>query len=391
MMNQHPHRWIILMMFMVAHAVNDGFQWIVPPLLPAIREHFDLSYSEIGGFFTLFRFFGNILQAPTAYLVYFAPASALLAGGLLWLSAGMFLLSLSTSYWMLVWIGAISGCGRATYHPLAVTTLSRVFGRDVLGKAIGLHLSGSSAGNVIAPLLVGLLLTNFSWRLPLQVWSMMGIAAGLSLFFFLKRQKGSLHVTGKTPRWPFFSRPILIYLAAEGSWGIAQSGMMSFLPLFLVDHRSFSQQEAAAIYGAMALSGLLCRPFLGALMDWMGRRKPVIISGYIIAGLSLLTLTISESRLVLYAPIVLLGIFGQGHSGLSDTFMIERIPSHRREETLGFIYTVRMSIASLTPVLIGILSERISLVNAFLILAAVPALSAILLSQAEERHVEMEG
>jgi len=35
---QHRHRWFILMMFMLAHAVNDGFGWIIPPLLPAIRE-----------------------------------------------------------------------------------------------------------------------------------------------------------------------------------------------------------------------------------------------------------------------------------------------------------------------------------------------------------------
>ena len=67
-------------MFMIAHGVNDGFGWIIPPLLPALREHFHLSYSQMGVLLTLYRFFGNLFQAPAAYLVHFAPASLILGG-----------------------------------------------------------------------------------------------------------------------------------------------------------------------------------------------------------------------------------------------------------------------------------------------------------------------
>ena len=45
---QPRNPWLILVVFMVAHGVNDGFLWIIPPLLPAIREHFQLSYTEMG-------------------------------------------------------------------------------------------------------------------------------------------------------------------------------------------------------------------------------------------------------------------------------------------------------------------------------------------------------
>jgi hypothetical protein len=38
--------------------------------------------------------------------------------------------------------------------------------------------------------------------------------------------------------------------------------------------------------------------------------------------------------------------------------MIELIPSHRREETLGFMYTLRMGIASISPFIVGFLSEQ---------------------------------
>lgn len=385
---KRKHRWLILLVFMIAHGVNDGFGWIIPPLLPVIREYFNLSYTEMGAFFTLYRFFGNIFQAPAAYLVHLAPISFILVGGLLWSSVGMFLATLSTSYGKLLWISAVSGIGRSPYHPLAVTTLSRIFGRESLGRAMALHLSGSSAGMVIAPFMVGLLLSRYSWQLPIQIWSALGVLAGLNLFFFLRHQKGNLQPKSKSLSWPFFSRSLGIYLVAVSTWGISQSGLMAFLPLFLVDHRGFSTGKAAATFGIMALAGTFCRPFVGALMDRMGRRKPVIIGGFVISSLSILTISTIDTLWVLYGAIVLLGTFGSGQSGLADTLMIEMIPSQRREETLGTVYTVRMGIASMSPVLVGFASERISLDNSFLILAGVGGLAALFLSLAKEKPVE---
>ena len=120
-------------------------------------------------------------------------------------------------------------------------------------------------------------------------------------------------------------------------------------------------------------------------MDRMGRRKPIIILGFLISALSILGLTSINIPWATYLFVVLLGTFGSGHAGLADTFMIEMIPSQRREETLGFVYTLRMGIASLSPLIVGFSSERISLSSVFLILASVPVLSAFFLSFAKEK------
>ncbi|MEO0248668.1 MAG: hypothetical protein ABIN58_03795, partial [candidate division WOR-3 bacterium] len=104
---------------------------------------------------------------------------------------------------------------------------------------------------------------------------------------------------------------------------------------------------------------------------------------------SIFGLAIMKSFLIMYLCIALLGVFGSGHSGLSDTLMIEMIPSHRREETIGFIFTVRMSIGSLAPILVGSIAERIPLPHIFMILAAVPLFTASILSFAEEKPADM--
>jgi MFS family permease len=93
-------------------------------------------------------------------------------------------------------------------------------------------------------------------------------------------------------------------------------------------------------------------------------------------------------RWALYIPLFLLGIFGAGHSGLADTFMIESIPSHRREETIGLVYTFRMGISAAAPLLVGILSEWTTIEHTFLILAFLPGFAALLISSAEEKQMD---
>ena len=241
---------------------------------------------------------------------------------------------------------------------------------------------------VVGPFLVGLLLGLYSWRLPLQIWSAAGAAAALTLFLFMRRQKHDLQAEHKILRWPFLSRSIGFYVLAVCIWAIAQSGLMTFLPLFLVDYRGFSTATAAIIFGMMAISGVVGRPFIGALMDRMRRRKPVVIGGYIIGGLAILMFTTIDNLWLIYLAVVLVGIFGSGHTGLSDTLLIEMIPSYRREETLGFYYSIRMAMGSLSPVAVGWASERISLYGSFVTLSALAGLAALILTVTEERAVE---
>lgn len=385
---ENKNRWLILIAFMIAHGINDGFGWIIPPLLPFIRDYFNLSYAEMGGIFSIFRFTSSVPQAPAAYLVHLFPASSVLTGGLIWSSIGMFIASFSTTYAALFWLSAFSGLGRATYHPLAVTILSRIFGRNRLGRAIGFHLSGSGAGMVLAPFLVGLLLTRFSWRLPLQVWCGLGLAVGVGLAYFLRHYQKEVNPDIRKFQWPFFSRPLMMYILSSSIWGISQSGVLTFTALFLVDERGFQPESAAAVFGLMSLAGLTCRPFLGALMDSMGRRKPIIIAGFVISAISILSMVYITHNGLLFVPLILLGIFGSGHSGLADTFMIESIPSSRREETLGFVYTLRMGISAISPLLIGILAEWIKIENAFLFMSALPVVASAIFLFADEKPLD---
>ena len=360
---------LLLIVFMVAHAANDGFNAIFPPLLPLIREHFHLNYAQLGGFLSFFRFFGSFLQIPVSYLAHFIPSSTIMVSGLLWLSTGMLLATFAGSYWMLASAFSFAGIGRASYHPLSFSLLSRVFPKKSLGRTIGLHMGASSAAHLIAPFLVILLANRFGWYWPIRLWSLYGIMAALFLLVVLRRQIGKERkVEGKALRLPYISSSLVFYCLFRICWAIARNGMSTFLPLFLVEKAHFSIKVATLYYIAMYLIEVMTRPMIGAFSDKVGKRKPVIMGECILFGILFLSLTIFQTQLVLLVIILGIGLFAGTIPVVAQTYAIEMIPTEHRERTLGLVFTIMTATTTFTPLIVGFLADYFGLIQSFIIL-----------------------
>jgi FSR family fosmidomycin resistance protein-like MFS transporter len=360
---------LLLIAFMVAHAANDGFNAIFPPLLPLIREHFHLSYAQLGGFLSLFRFFGSVLQIPVGYLAHFIPSSTIMVWGLFWVSTGMLLATFAGSYWMLASACSFAGIGRASYHPLSFSLLSRVSPRKRLGRIIGLHMGASSAAHLIAPFLIILLADRFGWYWPIRLWCLYGIMAAFILLVVLRRQIGKERkVEGKALRLPYISSSLVFYCLFRICWAIARNGMSTFLPLFLVEKAHVSIKVATLYYVAMYLIEVMTRPMIGAFSDRVGRRKPVILSGCVLFGILFLALTVFQTKLVLLVIILGIGLFAGTIPVVGQTYAIEMIPSEQRERTLGFVFTIMTATTTFTPLIVGFLADYFGLMQSFIIL-----------------------
>jgi FSR family fosmidomycin resistance protein-like MFS transporter len=360
---------LLLIAFMVAHAANDGFNAIFPPLLPLIREHFQLSYAQLGGFLSFFRFFGNFLQIPVGYLVHFLPSSTIMVSGLLWLSTGMLLATFAGSYWMLASSFSFAGIGRASFHPLSFSLLSKVSPKKRLGRIFGLHMGASSAAHLIGPFLVILLANRFGWYWPIRIWCLYGIMAAIFLLVvFRRRTVTERKVEGKALRLPYISSSLVFYCLFRICWAVARNGMGTFLPLFLVEKAHFPIKVATLYYIAMYLMEVMTRPMIGALSDKVGKRKPVIMGECVLFGILFLALTIFQTKLVLLVIILGIGLFAGTITVVAQTYAIEMIPSEHRERTLGFVFTINTGATTFTPLIIGFLAEYFGLIQSFIIL-----------------------
>lgn len=360
---------LLLIAFMVGHAANDGFNAIFPPLFPLIREHFHLSYAQLGGFLSLFRFFGSFLQIPVGYLAHFIPSSTIMVSGLIWVSTGMLLATFAGSYWMLASACSFAGIGRASYHPLSFSLLSRVSPKERLGRIMGLHMGASSAAHLIAPFLIILLADRFGWYWPIRLWCLYGIMAAFILLVVLRRQIGKERkVEGKLLRLPYISSSLVLYCLFIICWAIARNGMSTFLPLFLVEKAHVSIKVATLYYVAMYLIEVMTRPMIGAFSDRVGRRKPVILSGCVLFGILFLALTVFQTKLVLLVIILGIGLFAGTIPVVGQTYAIEMIPSEQRERTLGFVFTIMTATTTFTPLIVGFLADYFGLMQSFIIL-----------------------
>lgn len=360
---------LLLIAFMVAHAANDGFNAIFPPLLPLIREHFHLSYAQLGGFLSLFRFFGSFLQIPVGYLAHFIPSSTIMVSGLFWVSTGMLLATFAGSYWMLASACSFAGIGRASYHPLSFSLLSRVSPKERLGRIMGLHMGASSAAHLIAPFLIILLADRFGWYWPIRLWCLYGIMAAFILLVVLRRQIGKERkVEGKALRLPYISSSLVLYCLFIICWAIARNGMSTFLPLFLVEKAHVSINVATMYYIAMYLIEVMTRPMIGAFSDKLGKRKPVIMGECVLFGILFLSLTIFQTKLVLLVIILGIGLFAGTIPVVAQTYAIEMIPSEQRERTLGFVFTIMTATTTFTPLIVGFLADYFGLMQSFIIL-----------------------
>jgi len=377
----------VMMAFMLAHAATDGFDALFPPLLPLIREYYNLSYSELGGFITLFRFFGGILQIPFGYLAYYVPSITIMVYGLLWLSVGLLIATFAKSYWTLASAFSVAGIGHATYHPLSFSILSKLFRREILGRIIGLHMGASSAAHLVGPFVVFLTANRFGWYWPIRVWCLFGIFAAIFLLIVLSRhaereQRGS----EKALKLPFISTSLILYVIFRIGWGAASKGMAEFLPLFLVETAQFSVNFATLYFMAMYLVELFARPFVGNISDKFGKRKLFILIECGICIIFFLTLTIFKTKWLLLFSILSIGFLAGTIPVVANAYVIEMVPYEQRDRTMGYLFTANNAANTLSPLLTGFIADNFGLMKSFIILSGILTLSLISLFFSKENN-----
>ena len=78
------------------------------------------------------------------------------------------LASFAGDFWTFALLLAVAGLGDAAWHPIATGVLTRILpGRR--GEALGIHAIDGSLATVLAPLVVGYLLSFMDWRDALRI------------------------------------------------------------------------------------------------------------------------------------------------------------------------------------------------------------------------------
>lgn len=376
--------WLITL----GHSLTHWYPATFYLLLPIIGNELGLSFSQIGLIMTCQYIAGAVANMPAGVLVDTVGRKGLLmAVSLFWVGFPYLLMSFTHSYVMLLLCVVMVGVGNSLWHPTAIPTLTRRF-PERKGLVLSLHGMGGNAGDAIAPLVVGSLLTLLSWREVVVLNVLPGLLMSLLLLVFLGtlqlgRKKPASTVTAASYEEPaaqsltdyaaglrqLFRNRSLVLLSTSGAFrSMTQNALLTFLPLFLAREMGYSPFLIGASMFALQAAGFAAAPVAGHLSDRLGRRSVVMTSMAMTAAV-LLFMTLAGKSQAFVAFIAVLGFFLYALRPVLQAWLLETTPKNMGGSSIGILFGAQSLGASVGPLIGGLIADSYGLGATFYFLA----------------------
>src|SRR5690606_31613341 len=109
----------ILVAISVSHMLNDLMQSVIPAIYPILKDEFMLTFGQIGLIQLAFQLTASILQPVVGIYTDKRPQPFSLAVGMGVTLCGLLMVSIASSYPMLLLAVALIGMGSSIFHPEA--------------------------------------------------------------------------------------------------------------------------------------------------------------------------------------------------------------------------------------------------------------------------------
>lgn len=372
--------WILLTVA-VGWLVLTGGQFLVPAVLPQVKESFGIGNTGGGLAITVLWATYGLTQTPAGLLSDRFGERHLLAGSLL-LSAGS-VVALGAAPVYLAFLAGCAAFGLAggLYAPARGMLLSRTF-PAADGTAIGLTLAAGSLGSAILPFLAGTLVGTTGWRplvagllVPLVV---VGALAGWTVPRRERTADPDVPPLGELAadvlRAVRIGRVTVMITALTLTVFVFQ-GLSAFLVTYLVDVERFDQRVAAGLFALVFVSGAACQVGGGVAADRIGERAVAVTA----AGIGVLTVgavPFVDGLVPFVALSVLLGTqFALWP--VSNAYIIDALPESVRGTAWGSLRTAFFLVAATGPTVVGALADRGLFDETFLLLAGITAVATV--------------
>ncbi|MCQ1950082.1 MFS transporter [Arthrobacter sp. zg-Y859] len=153
--------------------------------------------------------------------------------------------------------------------------------------------------------------------------------------------------------------------------------LMTTMALYTVQEFSASDSAAGFASGSFVLGALAARVFAGKFLDFVGRRRLLVVSLAVFVVASLLYIPASSLALLLTVRILHGMAFGAASTSISASVM-GLIPVHRRGEGTGYFGISTTLATAVGPFLAVFLAESVSYRALFLFAAGCAAVALVL-------------
>jgi FSR family fosmidomycin resistance protein-like MFS transporter len=303
----------VLFSIAFAHLLNDLMQAVIPSTYPILKANFDLSFTQIGLITFVFQATASLLQPFVGFYTDKKPKPYSLVMAMIFTIAGLSLLAVSSSFWMLLVAVALVGVGSSIFHPEA-SRVAFLGSGGKRGLAQSIFQLGGNAGSAIGPLLVALVVaphgqTYVIWFVVAGVIGI-GILSRIAVWYenHLTARKQKKNSTADE-LLPLSNKQvtisIIVLLVLIFSKFFYMASMSNYFTFYLISKFSVSVQDSQFylfIFLASVAAGTLIG---GPLGDHFGRKYIIWFS---ILGAAPFTLLLPYANL--FWTNVLAGVIG---------------------------------------------------------------------------------
>jgi ACS family hexuronate transporter-like MFS transporter len=284
--------WIAVLLFF-ATLLNYFDRQILALISPVLRDRFSLSAQQYAHLFTAFLLGYTAMQLIAGWIVDRLGARLGLMLAMLWWSAAGTAAGFARSPRQLAWCLFLMGIGEAANWPSAVKAIGEWFSPATRATAVGFFNAGSSAGAVIAPVVVTALTQHYSWRAAF-------FACGFLALLWIGPWRLLYVRPPQILKQETLAQPRLAYLRDRRAWGVILARLFAdsiwyFYIFWLPDYLTHVQSVGLARLGAIAWIPFLAAGlgnFVGGTVSGylMRRRWPAVESRLIVMGFSALVM-----------------------------------------------------------------------------------------------------
>lgn len=385
-------------------------RYVFPPLFELLQDTFVVSTTLIGWSFSLFLFAYAAVQFPTGIVCDKFGTKLVIAGGVLVSSIGALILVVDTSFVIYLFLMILLGFGTGVHKTAAVQLLSDTYPTH-RGRVLGIFDTFGTFGGVVAPLAVVIAASipgqHPGWRILLFGTGVLGLV--YTALFIIRVDNNILgdikkaydqrmastdsdtavqshSTTDQTASNPdghsylqlFVNRRFSIFVIAAICFAFTYQGVVSFLPLYLVQEAGLTSSRAGILYSILFIASF-SQVIAGEISDQIGT-LPVIIGALGLATISVVVLIVGTDAGIVVLSVATLAIGLGAHSfrPVRGAYLMESLPDDLSAGGLGIVRTLLMGSGAVAPGVVGTVADIFSFRLAFTILAASVGVATVL-------------
>ena len=297
----------VILAISFCHLLNDMMQSLLPAIYPNLKADLGLTFGQIGLVTLAYQITASILQPLIGLYADKRPTPLALPGGTVFSLAGLSVLSVAHTYWLLLVGASLLGMGSAVFHPES-SRVARMAAGGRHGLAQSLFQVGGNAGQALGPLAAALVVVRWG-QSSLALFALLALLSGAILWNVGNWYKhhglarltrgASRHEANPLPRGRAL-RGIVILLTLIFSKYVYLASLTSYFTFYLI-HRFGVSVAAAQLHLFAFLAAVAVGTVAGGpLGDRFGRKYVIWFS---ILGALPFTLMLPHANLFWTGPL----------------------------------------------------------------------------------------